>query len=235
MNKYPLCLLVAVLMVGCTNDRLNIIEHPRPGLSVNQDIFTEAELDCDIRLSDMYGGLEPDYPVAKCSRLLYPTEDSGNVDESCLYYTAGFGWEKCHSIVVYQDESLRLVNSMEELQELFAPIESSDEALSYALLTGPYSARFDREDYQDILACSIPQGEGPGFECGDVVTDTHVVESSDDYEVFLYRVLPPGDSCIILDPDNPARRWSCEVDALYIGVSRDGVVTDPAGGGLCNC
>ena len=42
------------------------------------------------------------------------------------------------------DGAFALISTDEEVMELFAPIESADEALSYALLVTEYTAEYNR-------------------------------------------------------------------------------------------
>ena len=45
--------------------------------------------------------------------------------------------------IVYQEGQFRLVSTFDEFRALYAPIESADEALSYALATTGLSARYN--------------------------------------------------------------------------------------------
>jgi hypothetical protein len=69
---------------------------------------------------------------------------------------------------------------------LFAPIESPDEALSYALLVTGYSVKYDPEDYRLALFPECDPGPDHYHYYTDVLEDTHVVEVGDGYEINLF-------------------------------------------------
>lgn len=99
----------------------------------------------------------------------------------------GYGGEatfRCYSLVIHKDGIFQLVSTKEELRALFAPIESADEALSYALLVTEYHARYDPPAYHS--GPCAPGGLVDNLILVEVIEDTHVVEIEDGYEVYLF-------------------------------------------------
>ena len=139
MPKRILSLLIGLALVlwfavACSSTP-TIIEHPEPTLTVDADTFPAYYRILGCGISDLYGGLEPNYPTAYC----YIDWVSGN---ECIRESGGF-IHICEQVAVYLDGDVRLVGTQEELGDLFAPIESADEALSYALLATGLEAKFD--------------------------------------------------------------------------------------------
>jgi len=186
----------------------NIIEHPQPTLTVDADIFRAGdspfiELECNrgVRPSDMYGGLEPGYPIAVCWK-------DWREGDQCLRSEGGM-FRICARAIARVDDTFRLVSTEADLRDLFAPIESPDEALSYALLATGYSTKYDPEDYR----LAVPDSCDPGPEHYqyyiDVLEDTHVVEVENGYQVNLFDSQEFG--C------GPHPVWSITVQVNYDG------------------
>jgi hypothetical protein len=132
-----------------------VINYPQPSISkINVEVFRQAaglpaskepfsvsieslnksnplaSLDC-LTIAEpnaLLGALEPPYPMATCTA-------ETHVDQGL--YRVGCMFPGVMRYVVYRDGKFQSVASREELQALFAPITSENEALSYALaLTG---------------------------------------------------------------------------------------------------
>jgi hypothetical protein len=161
------------------------INHTPPSLAVSMDVFSEdallANFGCDEIQAppSLIGGLEPSYPIAICAMKYIPgegTEELEAVIESgqYFYYTGGlFG--SYVRYIVYQNGEYVLLKTEEDLQKLFAPIESPEEALSYVLgvknLSAYYGLRHD-----------------PAYEYEvDTIEDTYVTPDSDGYLVHLFH------------------------------------------------
>jgi hypothetical protein len=210
MKSTPVCLptLLAVLaatLTGCLAARMptvtpvpaarpmpRLINHPKPNLNINQAIY--EKLDCDpssgcraegaelaslgcefIQPADsMLGGLSPSYPIAQCSWRL-ETGSEGLYSDYC-----GPGYSS--GLAVLQDGRYQLVKSASDLRDLYAPIESEDEALSFAIL-----ATGLRPAWYESLS---PEGKNdyPGLVfLTEQLEDTHVTKGEDGYTVRLYH------------------------------------------------
>ena len=174
--------LVMLSMVACGTSKLpRIIEHPQPTLVADASIFGpsgSAVRDECRQISDAYGGLDPNHPTAVCTK----EWESG---DQCLRESGGF-IRMCERVIVYVDGTFQPIATLEELRDLFAPIESADEALSYALLATGYSAKYDPEDYRLAVPDSCDPGPDGYRYYVDELEDTHVVEVGNGYEINLF-------------------------------------------------
>jgi hypothetical protein len=172
------------------------IDHPEPELfSIDEALIEEAK--CSRRLSGTYldctftsplmafdchgfrlpveitSGLEPDYPiVAEC---LYEPNDTDEANDEYVY-RAGCLYADNIGYIFEIDEEYVLVNTAEEMQELFAPIESPEEALAYAqMLTGMQARQdFYLEPEHTVYFTSV-------------LEDTYVTQTDPGYVVHLYH------------------------------------------------
>jgi hypothetical protein len=189
----------------------SIIEHPQPTLALDAEVFrtsdSRVEYLCDwrIQISDMYGGLEPSYPIAVCQKE-WPS------GAQCLRESGGI-IHICEQVIVYLDGTFQLIRTREELRDLFAPIESADEALSYALLATGYSVKYAPGDYRLAVPGSCDPGHRWYRYYVDTLEDTHVVEVESGYQVHLFDSQEFG--CA------PHPVWS-----VIVQVNHDGVVTE---------
>lgn len=85
--------------------------------------------------------------------MVYKDWESG---DRCLRDEGGM-FRMCARARVYLDGAFREISTQEELRELFAPIESPEEALSYALLATGYSAKYDPSAYRLSGPCDPGQ------------------------------------------------------------------------------
>jgi hypothetical protein len=98
----------------------------------------------------------------------------------------GFLDPKCVQARVKQDGVSRIIDSQEQLRDWFAPIESGDEALSYALLATGYSAKYAPEEYRLAVGDLCDPGPERYHYYTDVLEDTHVVEVVNGYHINLF-------------------------------------------------
>lgn len=200
-----------VLLAGCSP---RFVHHPVPDLAVNTDWLGEAgctlsrgttfdctptgplgTLGCEkVRVVDLYGGLSPSDPLVECDN--YTGE---------LAYRTGFSAGGCSipyltTHVMFKDNAYHLVGRA-EVRALFAPIESADEALSYALAATDRQAIYGgkAERFYKYLAREIE--------------DTHVDETSEGYLVHLFAPMDPRCGCGVHT-----------VDAVDLLVMRDGQI-----------
>jgi hypothetical protein len=163
------------------------VNHPRPELLVDVEPFEEAGcslregirarcgsepwlgvLNCDwmSKPPDLLGGLAPSYPMALCLR----EEDQGG-----YLYKIGASLPAYVGYVVLRDGEPTSARTEEALQALFAPVESAEEALSYALaVTG-------LEAYYGL------QLEPKLRYYAQTIEDTHVERTQEGYLVHLYH------------------------------------------------
>lgn len=143
-------LLLASCRLSQFNPFKSVEEHPTPEFTVDNSRFAELgcfdSADClptdlkDIEhpvgsiyaLDNTYGGLDPKFPMAKTGIMSfdYDTVIPAVYTEGCMgtYYVR---------YLVEVDGEMRLIDSAEGMQQLYAPIENEDEALSYAVaITG---------------------------------------------------------------------------------------------------
>jgi hypothetical protein len=114
--------------------------------------------------------------------------------------------------MVYLDDTFQLIGSREKLRDLFAPIESADEALSYALLATGYSTKYEPEDYRLAVPGDCDPGPKGYRYYVDTLEDTHVVEVEGGYQVHLF------DSQVFGCGPHPV--WS-----VIVQVNHDGTIT----------
>jgi hypothetical protein len=177
-----------------------VINHPQPELAIPSFAFEEvgcslseygtgecssespvAALGCRrvSRASDLLGGLEPSYPIAECWVEPYRHEDpfsvEAQVEADGYLYRNGCLSPRYVRYIAQPPEGLRLLGTAEAFREAFAPIESPEEALSFALAVTGLSAYFGLEARR-------------GFRYfADEMEDTHVVEVEGGYLVHLYH------------------------------------------------
>ena len=170
-----------------TNPRF--INHPRPELSIALDAFTDAgctlddhstlvcaddsplsALECDTirKPSDLLGGLEPSFPIAVC------TVYTKHLAEGEYFYNDGGRRPEYLRYVIYRDDQFQLVRTKDEFRDLYAPIDSANEALSYVLAAKDVSAYYGLERRHDHVYFV------------DIVQDTHIDTVDDGYQVHLF-------------------------------------------------
>jgi hypothetical protein len=220
-----------------------VVNHPRPELTADfgpfedagcpaneQDLrYCEAEsplaaLGCDrIRKpTDLLGGLEPPLPIAVC--LVEPFRHTDDPEfyeqieaEGEYFYRSGGLMPVYTRYVVSQDDQFRLIKTEDEFRDVFAPIETSEEALSYSLAVRKLSAYYGLE----------PNPEYEYFV--DQIEDTHVEMATDGYLVhlFYYQVFGCG----------PHETYAIVVQVTEQGhveeVSEDPIYKDPSEDDLC--
>jgi len=96
--------LVSLLVIACGTPR--IIEHPQPTLTVDEDILHTS--DCPrIHSSNLYGGLDPRYPVAVCWK-------DWKQGDPCLRTGGGMS-RVCAQAIAYVDGTFQFIGTQEEL------------------------------------------------------------------------------------------------------------------------
>jgi hypothetical protein len=126
--------------------------------------------------------LEPPYLVMECIHAYGETPDQA-------YFRQVSGLDtRYRSYVIYQDGAFRLLIKKSEFKAAFAPVESTEEALSYAMAMTSLEARFDldRKPNLDYLVKRIEE--------------THAEETAEGYLVYLF---------------DGSHRMGCDVHPFY--------------------
>jgi hypothetical protein len=192
--SYSASLFILVTMLGAALTACgapSFVNHTPPELTVDFEPFEDsgcpldrynfrrceadsplAALGCDeIRQVDLLGGLDPPYPIAECLSSLYngPEERDYLFRRGCMEPVAV-------RYVVWREDEFHLIETDDELRALFAPIETAEEALSFALaVQGSLSARYGL----------TYQPESTKYLAGRI-QDTHVESLPDGYLVHLF-------------------------------------------------
>jgi len=189
--------------------RTSVIEHPRPSPAANTQGFSDVgcegqlsaascaeliALGCDVIWPTyQFGGLKPAQAVMSCIH-----EDVKPANKE--YFTQGMCLDRSyHSYVIFQNGKYQLAKEA-EFRSVFAPIESADEALSYALAVTEFFPDYDVEisPYNVYLV--------------ETIEETHVEEMPAGYLVHLF------------DSDH---RCGCALHPIYavdVLVTRDGQI-----------
>lgn len=178
--KFVLALL---LLAGCAQQP-TVVDYPPLDWSVNgqrlkdtgcagdlrEDCPELAALGCDaIETPGFFlGGLQPPLAVMECVH-----EVSEPPDREHFKQPPGLD-TRYRSYVVIQDGTYRLIINRSEFKQIFAPVESSDEALSYAMAMTSLGARFDIDPAAKVEYLA------------DRIEETHVEETPDGYLVTLF-------------------------------------------------
>ena len=184
-------------LAGCGTPPPTVINHAPPESAVDFDPFPDAGceygpqggyqedsllaiLGCQgiSRPSDLLGALAPSYPIAACW-----------VDRMSKGAARGFGKVRHPDVyyfryVIFRDGQFVPLRTEEEFQGVFAPIETADEALSYAYAIAEGRGRFDgplRAYYGLELDSNLEY-------YADVIEDTHVDAVADGYLVHLFHL-----------------------------------------------
>ncbi len=190
-----------------------VIEYPPLDWSINgqrlKDLGCEGKLQescpelvtlgCDKIASPRFyvGGLQPPYVVVEC---IHENGDPPDKD----YFRKPQGLDaRYRSFAIFQDGNYKLVIKRSEFKEIFAPIESVDEALSYAMAMTSLSARYDIDPNENVVYL-VRQ-----------IEETHVEETVDGFYVYLF--------------DESDERMGCDMRssfAVKVLVTRDGEVQE---------
>jgi hypothetical protein len=106
------------------------------------------------RTDDLLGGLDPKYPI-----ILLAFQSFNPDSQSTGVYSRGCLIHQDINYLVKRDNEVQLVGSLQEMMNLYAPIESENEALSYALAVTGYGAIYDLENHPDYKVISSPLEE----------------------------------------------------------------------------
>jgi hypothetical protein len=114
------------------------------------------------------GGLQPPYAVMEC------IHENGEPPNS-EYFKQPAGLDtRYRSYAIYQEGKFRLIIKKSEFKKIFAPVESTGEAISYAMAMTSLMARFDINPKDEIEYLV------------DVIEETHAEETPEGYLVYLF-------------------------------------------------
>ena len=109
------------------------------------------------------------------------------------------------TLVLLRDGEFQLTGLIPELQAVFAPVESANEALSYALAATGLYARYGIETHEcTSVDCYL----------ADTIEDTHVDETEGGYVVHLFSDYEPPCGC--------GTHITC---AVRVSVTREGQIS----------
>jgi hypothetical protein len=163
MRSIPRVLVIALfLLTGCGTSQ-KVIQHPAPSLKVDNSYFSglgcfsdpsclpqnlqdiEHPIDYISEPADLLGGLNPALPLAVATTHSFTPED-----EIPSIYVNRCMVQQHIRYLVSIDGDIRLVDSVAGLASLYAPIDSPDEALSYAMASTGYSAVYDLHENREL-------------------------------------------------------------------------------------
>jgi len=126
----------------------------------------------------LLGGLQPNYPLLECilegNKYLYQRGCSLTLNMGLVAYKMGGDFQLLDSISKLRNGDFQLLDSISKLRKMYAPIESEEEALSYALAGTGLSAYYDlniSKEYEYYV---------------DKIEDTYVFKDGEDFLVHLY-------------------------------------------------
>lgn len=201
MKKHFLFLALLIFVPTCSRATPRFLNHPQPDMAVSFHAFEDvgcppnehgfrycssdsplATLGCDQirRPSDLFGGLEPSYPIAFC--LVEPYRDTAEpgranaemIAEGEYFYNIGGIYPMYVRYVIFRDGQFHLIKTEDEFRDIFAPVETAGEALSYALAVRNLSAYYGL-DFKPTYEYFV-----------DEIEDTHVDTVAGGYLVHLY-------------------------------------------------
>jgi hypothetical protein len=200
MRTLGVLLFLTMALAACTLGP-RFVNHPQPALAVDHGPFASAGcpvddtgwprclpdsplavLGCDAMrpAPDLLGGLDPPYPIAVCEVYPHWHQEDPTRSEEALQATGSFVlrrgglWPIYVRYVVYRDDTFGAVQNVAALRELYAPIESSEEALSYALAVSGLEAHY-----------GLARQPGYAYEAL-TIEDSHVAAVGDGYRLLLY-------------------------------------------------
>jgi hypothetical protein len=199
-KKFLLFLMIITFTgLGCnlgTLQGIKYVHYPQPTLQADAEAFTKAgciqgeyqRLDCAsvpaiaampcdqiYTTGDLLGGLDPNLPLAQCEYAPYRHEEYDLESfDGTYFFNSGCSMAFLVKYIVPQGDEFKLVSNPAELAKVFAPIETPEEALSYAMAVSGLSPLYDIKlsgNYRFLA---------------DEISDSHVTQTETGYEVLLY-------------------------------------------------
>lgn len=185
MNRWQrLTLIVLGLLLASCTHTVTITEYPPLDWSANVQHLRDSgcqgqlpatcsellALGCaEVQGPGFYlGGLQPPYPILECIHA------EGEAPDPAFFRQVNGLDTRYRTFVVYQEGTYRYLIQKSDFQALFAPVESPEEALSFAMALTGFGARFDLDPGADVeyLVESI--------------AETHVETTPEGYLVYLF-------------------------------------------------
>jgi hypothetical protein len=154
--------------------------------------------------SSLIGGLQPSYPIAVCQVRPGPDqtkEMQAEIEQGLYFYYTGGLFGSYIRYVIVQDGAFHLIKSEEEFRDIYAPLETPEEALSYVLAVENLSAYYGLE-----------YTSGYKYEVN-TVEDTYVTSEGEGYTLHLYSYQLAG--C--------GPHW---ISAVDVHVTREGMIQE---------
>lgn len=176
------CLLITLPACQRTPKFIN---HTAPDLVISTDVFTDENLPTRFGCSEiqippnLLGGLDPADPIAICVIQYIPGEGSEELAKEIesgqfFYYTGGLLGTYIRYLV-YRNNEFVLLKTEEDFQQMFAPIKSPEEGLSYVLAVKNLQAYYGLQ-YDPAYKYEV-----------NTIEDTHVTPDADGYIVRLFH------------------------------------------------
>ena len=227
INKPHTWLMISLLvLLAACQIQPKVINHDPPALSISFDKFLEvacpldgngnlncdpghplSALDCDAIFAppSLFGGLDPAYPIAICEvDAIYGNasdQTKAEIDAGEYFYYAGGLSGKYIRYVIFRNDEFLLLKSEKEFRDMYAPIESPEEALSYVLAVTNLSASYGMVVYPEYK-----------YEVN-TIEDTFVTATADGYDLLLYSYAAFG--C--------GPHWT---SAVVVHVSKEGIIQE---------
>ena len=166
------------------------------------------ELGCNsITDRPLLGGLSPSYPIAACTHDLYEVYST----EGCIF-TEGSMFFYCERYVIFRNGNFELISSLDEFREIYAPVESPEEALGFALVSDNLFALYG-QSYNDNYIYSVQDLE-----------DTFVESTTGGYLVHVFY--KPSFGCPPFETE--AVELKVTTDGYVKEIDRHPVFNDPS-------
>lgn len=190
--RFSQLLLLACFLAGCAlptttpplTRKPSVIEHPPLNWSLNSERIRQTgcqgqlsescselvALGCDeVNSPNFYtGGLDPPYVLMECIHY------EGETPNPTYFRQVNGLDERLRAYAVLVDGKYRLMIKRSEFMQLFSPVESKDEAISYAMAMTALQARFDLDPEAKVEYLV------------DTVEETHAEETAEGYLVTLF-------------------------------------------------
>lgn len=163
MRSIPRVLVIALFFITGCGASQKVIQHPAPSLKVDNSYFSSLgcfsdpsclprelqdiahPIDNISEPADILGGLTPAFPLAVATTHGFTSED-----EIPAVYVKRCMVQQYVRYLVIVDEEIHLVDSIEGLASIYAPLDSPDEALSYAIASTGSSAVYDLYENREL-------------------------------------------------------------------------------------
>lgn len=163
MKRVTFAILAVLLALTSCTPTPSLIEHPQPALTVvplsYQGEVCNGYLGCPSMLPewpyrdratfetahDVLGGLDPALPIVEYS-LLTQEEDTTILN----IYSGHCAFWFYYGYIVNQDGEMKVLDTAGKFKETFAPIDSANEALSYAVAMTGYAPMYNLESIENI-------------------------------------------------------------------------------------